>query len=236
MFLFLDYDGTLAPIADSPGEAFMPQTIRSLLEEVSEKIPVAIVSGRSLMDLRGRVGLEGIVYAGNHGAEIWDGRIVVQQEMSGGRVVVKELVERLEKAVAHISGALVEEKGATASLHYRNVDPLRRDELLDLFTNIAGDYQGLVRITHGKKVLEVRPIHAWNKGDAVLWIMDAMGEGRLPIYIGDDTTDEDAYRAIRGRGISVSIGYNSEADYHLKSQGEVRDLLSLVLKEERIKT
>ncbi|OGP65466.1 MAG: hypothetical protein A3K22_03905 [Deltaproteobacteria bacterium RBG_16_42_7] len=85
-----------------------------------------------------------------------------------------------------------------------------------------------MRITTGKKVFEIRPHGVWNKGDAVKWIMDKFGKDRIPVYIGDDATDEDAFKAVRGKGIAISIGTNKEADYYLKNQEEIRRFLKWI--------
>jgi len=98
-------------------------------------------------------------------------------------------------------------------------------EFFGIFEKITADYEDTFRITAGKKVFEIRPLSLWNKGDAVTWIAEQRGKGRIPVYLGDDTTDEDAYRALKNKGVSVSIGINPVADYYLKGQQEVAVLL-----------
>lgn len=122
-FIFLDYDGTLAPVVDSPDRARMTDDMRTLLGRIKEKMPVAVISGRSLRDLQDRVGMEGVVYAGNHGAEIWDGgKTVLCPGTAGGRGALRGLLEALRAALASVPGVLIEDKGLTASVHFRKVD------------------------------------------------------------------------------------------------------------------
>lgn len=227
LFLFLDYDGTLTPIVETPDKALISEEVRSLINRLSGVIPVAIVSGRSLKDVMEKVGVDGIIYAGNHGAEIWDGeKTAVSQHLSVDSYLLKEFLGHLTEALSHIDGVFVEDKWVTASVHFRNVRQKDLEEFFHLFSKTAEKYEKSFRITSGKKVFEIRPLDVWNKGDAVKWIAsEKAGEGRVLVYVGDDTTDEDAYRTLKGRGISISIGMNSEADYYLKSQEEVILLL-----------
>jgi len=228
-FLFLDFDGTLSSIVSSPELAVISHETRKLVSELRERIPVAIISGRSLDDIREKVGLDGVVYAGNHGAEIWDGeRTIINQHRSVNRALLDEFIERLKGALEHIPGAFVEDKGVTASVHFRNVSTQNLAEVFEIFTRTARDYENSFRTTSGKKVFEIRPLDIWNKGDAVEWISEKMDKDRLPVYVGDDTTDVDAYRAIKDRGVSVSIGVSPEADYYLKGQDEITRFLELI--------
>jgi alpha,alpha-trehalose-phosphate synthase [UDP-forming]/trehalose-phosphatase len=226
VFLFLDFDGTLAPIVESPDRAALSPSLRSALERLLTSAQLAVVSGRALDDLRSRVGIEGIAYAGNHGAEIRiDGTVLRAGGVERSARALQTLLGSLRNGLSAIPGVLVEDKGVTASIHFRQVDPSREGDVLRIFWGIARDHEHAFRITTGKKVLEIRPRAAWNKGEAVARIMELKGRGMLPVYIGDDTTDEDAFRAIRGCGISVSVGPNAESDYCLRDQEEVAVLL-----------
>ena len=194
-----------------------------VIVRLKEYIPIAVVSGRSLQDIKTKVGIEDIVYVGNHGAEIWDGKkVTISQESKVETHILKELLARLKEALLHIQGVIIEDKGFTISIHFRMVKVKYLGELFDKFWRIAKDFENTLRITSGKKVFEMRPLNAWDKGDAVLWIIENMGNGRIPIYIGDDTTDEDAFRVLKGIGISISIGVCSESDYCLKNQKEIK--------------
>ncbi len=231
IFLFLDYDGTLTPIVESPDKAFISDTIRSLIVRLKRHIPIAIISGRSLADLKEKVGIDDIILAGNHGAEIWDGKkTVIDQQSLVNRKLIKEFINKLENTLSHIDGLFIEDKGVTASIHFRKMKTKNLPEFFDFFSKISVQYENSFKITSGKKVFEIRPIDAWNKGDAVEWILINKGKRKLPVYIGDDATDEDAFRKIRGKGINVCIGGSPEAEYYLKTQGEIKNFLQCLLK------
>ncbi|GBE00724.1 trehalose-phosphate synthase [bacterium BMS3Bbin06] len=234
IFLFIDYDGTLTPIVDLPENAHIPEETRTLLVKLHKYIPVTIITGRTLEDIRKRVDIEDIIYAGNHGAEIWDGKKVVHTQRSDHNLnLIREILDNLKKNLSDIKGVIVEDKGITASIHYRNVWDKHIGELFRRFWLSVKGYEDRIRITSGKKVFEIRPIHAWNKGDAVKWILSKYGKNRTPLYIGDDVTDEDAYDAIRGKGISINVGLNSRADYYLDDQYKVMELLNQILSSRR---
>jgi trehalose 6-phosphate synthase/phosphatase len=222
VFLFFDFDGTLAPIADSPDRVVFPLSLRTSLERMLNTTWIAVVSGRALEDLRSRVGIDNLVYAGNHGAEIGiEGTVLHTSGVDKTSVILRTFLNKLRIGFAGARGVLVEDKGITASIHFRQVDPSQEGDVLRIFWDIARDYEHVFRITNGKKVMEIRPHAAWNKGQAVAQIMELRGRGMMPVYVGDDTTDEDAYRAIKGCGISVSVGANAECDYYLQGQEEV---------------
>ena len=231
IFLFLDYDGTLTPIVDRPDEACLSDDMRDILLSLSRFVPIAIISGRALSDVMERVGIRDLVYAGNHGAEIWTGRRrAVSHNIAEERVLLEELLAGLRDGLAAIPGAILEDKGITASMHFRLVGAHDQGRLFDVFWKAVKGYENAFRITSGKKVLEIRPTRAWDKGKAVLWIWEKLGEGKTPLYIGDDSTDGDAFRAVKGSGISVCIGNNPGADYFLKNQSEVKSFLEWINK------
>jgi len=226
----LDYDGTLTPIVSSPDMALLSAPMHSLLMRLKEKTDIAIVSGRSLIDIRERVGISDIIYAGNHGAEIWDGKcVVIRQSETSDRGIIEEVLMRLTVGLADIRGVRIEDKGVTASIHYRQVRTSYLADFFDIFFDTVKGYEDALRITSGKKVLELRPRDIWNKGDAVKWICETMTPGRTILYAGDDTTDEDAYEVLKGRGVSCSIGTSANADYYLKDQTEMEKFLKLLL-------
>ncbi len=234
LLLFLDYDGTLTPIVESPDMAVIPDDMRSLLAELRRRLPIAVISGRSLEDIKKRVGIEGIIYAGNHGAEIWDGeKTIASQQSFVSRDLMQEFLNRLKESLSPINGVLIEDKGITASIHYRMVKERDLPKLFKTFTELSKDYKDSFRIVIGKKVFEIRPVDIWDKGDAVSWIIKNIGNGSAPIYIGDDATDEDAFKILRGKGINICIGGNAEAEYYLKNQKEVKDILQWLLKQQQ---
>jgi alpha,alpha-trehalose-phosphate synthase [UDP-forming]/trehalose-phosphatase len=226
IFLFLDYDGTLTPIVESPDRAIISEDMRSLIMRLKETIPVAIVTGRSLNNIMDIFKIEDMIYAGNHGAEIWDGKkLVTGQQLTESKQVLTKIISELKNALSHIKGVIVEDKGITASIHFRMVANEDLCRMYNIFWSIADSYRGIFRVTTGKKVLEIRPRGIWNKGDSVRWIWENFGKDKIPVYIGDDITDEDAFKVIKGKGIGIAVGNSEVADYYIESQGEVKKLL-----------
>jgi alpha,alpha-trehalose-phosphate synthase [UDP-forming]/trehalose-phosphatase len=222
IFLFLDYDGTITPIASSPDKAVLSEHTRSLILKLREIMPVAIITGRSLENIKSMVRLDNVIFAGNHGAEIWDGtKLVVSPHLGDNINLMENMLRELKESLSSVPGVFIEEKGITASVHYREIAPQDTGKVFDRFWSIADRHKDLFRITSGKKVLEIRPYGIWNKGDAVKWILKNLDGESVPLYIGDDVTDEDAFKVLRGTGISICIGKSQMADYYLKTQDEV---------------
>lgn len=212
MLVALDFDGTLAPIVEHPENAALPAATRPILERLAARpdTDLAIVSGRGLEDVRARVGVDGIFYAGNHGMEI-EGPGLQRRVAAAvaARPRLAACAEALREAVAGIEGAQVEDKGFTLSVHTRRVaDREAEAEVERRVRAIVADEPGL-RITSGKKILEVRPDVDWDKGRATSFLLDTLeaGAGLLVpvIFIGDDRTDEDAFRALGDRGDGVLV-------------------------------
>lgn len=228
--LLLDYDGTLTPIVERPELAILSPDMKELLKRVSQHYTLAIISGRSLADVKRLVGLEGIYYAGNHGFKIIGPMVeLVKPEAERARPTLVKLCEELRKKLDNIKGAIVEDKGLTASVHYRLVAEEEFEHLKNIFEKAVGPHidSGVVKITHGKKVFEIRPNVEWDKGKAVLWIsgvVDPKGELK-PIYVGDDRTDEDAFSALKEKGVTVLVSegpIESNAKYFVKNVGDVK--------------
>jgi trehalose-phosphatase len=241
--LFLsDYDGTLTPIVDRPELAICPQETRKLLLKLakSRRYTIGIVSGRALPDLKSKIGLEGIIYAGNHGLEIEGfGSNFLEPIAEEMRPFLRMLNQALLATLRGIKGVFIEDKGLTLSVHYRMVDGTEEMKVNDAFKRITDPLHvtGKIRITRGKKVYEIRPPVDWDKGKAVAWLMAkcraARGRGgALSIYLGDDLTDEDGFKVIeRNKGISIFVGEESSqsaARYFLKSPEEVTELLKML--------
>ncbi len=228
--LLLDYDGTLTPIVERPELAVLSPDMRELLKRASQHYTLGIISGRSLAGVKELVGLEGIYYAGNHGFEIsGPGVKLVKPEAERARPILVKLCEELRSKLSNIKGAIVEDKGSTASVHYRLVAQEEFGRLKNIFEEAVKPHidSGAVRVTHGKKVFEIRPNVEWDKGKAVLWIssvVDPKGELK-PVYVGDDRTDEDAFSALREKGITILVSerpIESNAKYFVKNVGEVK--------------
>lgn len=226
---FFDFDGTLTPIVSRPDQAILSGLMRNRLERLAPLTPVtAIVSGRSRADLEQRVGIPSLVYAGCHGFDIAgpQGRIVERQEGRGFDAVVGRAAAALRAELGGMPGLFIEDKTYCLALHYRHVPPPRVDALRRRVDAIAGSFPEL-RKMHGKKIIELRPDIPWDKGRAVLWILETLGldgGGVLPIYFGDDATDADAFRALAGTGIGIYVSRTPEptmADYRLRNSAEV---------------
>lgn len=198
--IFLDYDGTLTPIVDDPDEALLPDATRETLRRLARRFPVAVVSGRDLADVRDRVGLEGLHYAGSHGFDI-EGPDLRRQRGEAYLPALDAAREELAERLADIPGARVERKRFAIAVHHRRTPAEREAEVAERVAEVAAAHPELRR-SAGKKVHELRPDVEWDKGRALLWLLDALDledEDVLPVYIGDDVTDEDAFRALRER-------------------------------------
>lgn len=239
--LLFDYDGTLTPIVLHPDAARLSPTMQALLGALAAhpRYRVAIVSGRALDDLRGRVTGNGLYLAGNHGLEIEGpaGRYDYP-EVQWLRPQIKALTHDLQRDLAEIPGALVEDKGVTLSVHYRQVPGALVPQVRDRLLQRAGPAieAGVLTLRTGKAVLEVRPNVPWDKGEAVRWIVgrlqqDMPAARMLALYLGDDDTDEDAFRALASSGIGVLVGGgrpHSAAHYYVQSVEEVERFLRLL--------
>ncbi len=230
--IFLDYDGTLTPIVADPEKATLPDRTRKIIRRLTEHYSVAIISGRDLDDVQKMVGVGNIAYAGSHGFDIvGPGGKYRNQEM-GKRFLpaLKNADRELRKAVRDIPRAKVEHKRFAIALHYRQVENADVDTLQQRFDDTLSHYPELRKGT-GKKVIELRPNFDWNKGRALQHLLEALytDSGRIvPIYIGDDITDEDAFRAISDRGIAIAVGREKRptaAHYKLKDPEEVTKFL-----------
>lgn len=230
ILLFLDFDGTLAPIVDRPSMASMPGGAREALARCASnpKFSVAIVSGRGLADLRTRVGLGNLIYAGNHGLEITGPGVDFIQPAAVERLkALGELSRHLRARLHHIPGVEVENKILSASVHYRRAAAATLPDIRQAVDDAVVFDDNPFHITEGRDVLEIRPRVGWDKGMAVRWIQRASGHtDALPVYIGDDTTDEDAFQALPD-GITVSVGKGREtsAQYFLEGQESVPEFL-----------
>ncbi|VAV83295.1 Trehalose-6-phosphate phosphatase [hydrothermal vent metagenome] len=301
--LFLDFDGTLAPIAETPALAELPLNSREVLSRLSLIYPVVVISGRGLADIMEKVGLANITYGANHGMTIRSGPSGTALRPSGTALrpsgtalrpsgtalrpsgtalrpsgtalrpsgttlrpsetasqpsgmtpgsseaalngfemdydVGADRLAELRAAVkvlgaveARYEGLVMEDKGATLSLHYRQLAGGQVEALMKELDNELAPFKerGLIRVTGGKKVIELRPNVDWNKGRAVEWILEREPfASTCPIYIGDDETDRDGFRAVRGIGVSVYVGAeDKEASYHMEQSSVVGFLSWLI--------
>jgi len=226
IILFLDYDGTLVPIAQTPQKAVLPRAVKRTLAGLSriKDVKVVVISGRSLKDVRRMVGLNNIIYAGNHGLEMRGAGVVFDHPTSSAsRKAIDTICSSLRSELSALKGVLIEDKGKTLSIHYRLAGKKESSKIKEMISKAvsASVKRHLVRITDGKKVVEIRPPVYWDKGNAVAWLLKKLAKGpkagrTLPIYIGDDKTDEDAFKALRRKGLTVHVGSRADTNARFK--------------------
>ncbi|HKI49307.1 MAG TPA: trehalose-phosphatase [Desulfobacteria bacterium] len=230
--VFLDYDGTLTPIVNSPDAAVLSPSMRRTVEGLAKRFMVAVISGRDLGDVRKRVGIPGIFYAGSHGFDIAgaEGR---RKTFRQGAEFLPELDEaecRLREMLEKTEGVFLERKKFSMAIHYRNVPKEKTGDVKSAVDEVVSRFSGL-RKSSGLKVYDLQPDIDWNKGKALLYVLEALSPDDpliLPIYIGDDTTDEDAFRTLRIRGIGIVVmdeARPTQARYVLKDPEAVQTFL-----------
>jgi trehalose 6-phosphate phosphatase len=225
--VFLDYDGTLSPIAPRPELATLPEETRTVLRRLADRYPVAILSGRGREDVASKVGLEGIAYAGSHGYDI-AGQGFRYEVGDGIPETIERAATELNRELAGLDGVIVEPKRFAVSIHFR----LAKDEDLPAVEravdDVAARHPGL-RKAHGKKLFELRPDLDWDKGKALLWLMEALKLDpwqNVPIYVGDDITDEDAFRVVEIGIVVTEEPRETLASYSLRNPDEVARFLA----------
>ena len=237
VLLLFDYDGTLTPLIPDPNQADLPALVRKHLTSLVSggKYITGVISGRSLEDVSAKVGIPGMIYAGNHGLEIQGpGLDFVHQgalEQAGTQVQVSG---ELQRALAEIPGVIVEPKGLTLSVHYRSTPEDQAKAVEQVFAKVVAPYveSGTARITYGKKVLEVRPNLPWDKGKAISLLQETYPQASLTFFFGDDRTDEDGFGVVQeSGGIAVMVGparQPTAAWHRVDSPGEVAQVLGLL--------
>ena len=226
--VFLDYDGTLTPIVGQPEDAWLSDSMRQALRELAAKAPVGILSGRELEDVRQRVNIGTVIYAGSHGFDITGPGDLRRQMATEFLPTLGATEKELHQLLDDIPGARVERKRFSVAAHFRNVNETDVPKVARAVGEAAVRHRELRRID-GKKVFELLPDIDWDKGKAVLWLLEALGlescsGGIRPVYIGDDRTDEDAFRALEQTGAGILVSEQPQptaASYSLKNSGEV---------------
>ncbi|XP_027902200.1 probable trehalose-phosphate phosphatase C [Vigna unguiculata] len=258
IILFLDYDGTLSPIVNDPDRAFMSEEMRATVHEVATYFPTAIISGRSRDKVQDFVKLNNLYYAGSHGMDIMAPSMPITS--SAGEHIeiainksctevpfqpakkylpaIREILRILKNEVEEIKGAMVEDNGFCVSVHFRQVQEKDYGFLEEKVKCVLENHPQFC-LTEGKKVMEIRPSIKWNKGNAVEYFLDTLGLSScndiLPVYIGDDRTDEDAFKVIQSREqgypiIVSSVPRETRALYSLRDPSEVLMFLSSLAK------
>jgi trehalose 6-phosphate synthase/phosphatase len=231
--LFLDYDGTLTPLGDHPSRATLSRAMSLALHSCAEHpdTDVSIISGRSLQDIREMVKFPGLTFAGNHGLEIDGPEIAhfVHEDLVHYRARAEELADALESVA--VDGAWIEHKGPTLTYHFRAVPENRRSALVDEAREIINDRGYLARDAHC--AVEARPPIGWDKGRAVLHILrerygPAWSEQVRVVYVGDDQTDEDAFRFLAGLAITFRVGSADTLTAASRRLSDVRAVQALI--------
>ena len=242
----LDFDGTLSAIVPDPDSARLVDGAAEALARLAERCPVAILSGRDLADIRDRVGVADLWYAGSHGFESIapDGSYRQNDDAAAAVPVLERAAAELRETLAHIKGTRVEHKRFAVAVHYRDVAADNVGEVA-ASTHRVGRREHL-RVTNGRKVVELRPDVDWNKGTTLEWIREQIARSAgpatsnevsqkvLPIYIGDDLTDEDGFDAVKADGIGILVRHTEDGDrrsaarFTLENPDRVREFLDRV--------
>jgi len=209
--VFLDYDGTLTPIVDRPEDAVISESMRDAVRGLAARSTVCVVSGRDRPVVQELMGVDDLVVAGSHGFDIWspEGGSIQHDAAAGSEELLDRVTARLRDELDPIEGALVEPKKASVAAHYRLVADEERPVVHAVVERVLADHPDELKVTPGKMVYELQPKLDWDKGKAVLYLLEALdleADDVVPFYLGDDITDEHAFEALAGRGIGVFVG------------------------------
>lgn len=234
ILLFLDYDGTLVPIKKTPELAVLHPLRREFLKRLGEKAFVCIVSGRSLAEIRRLVTIKSLAYVGNHGLEIaCRQKVWVHPEAIKIKPILRNSLKRIQEMTQDLPGVLIENKGLTGSIHYRQLPRASWKPLKEIVQAEIGSRGRALKITKGKRVFEIRPKLKWDKGQGVKKLISRLRptETTIRVYIGDDQTDEDAFKALDKDALTILVGRreNTFARYHLRDVDGVWKLLRALL-------
>lgn len=233
--LFFDFDGTLSPIVEDPLGARLLPELRDVLGNLAAVAPVAVVSGRERRDVEARVGVAGVVYAGSHGLDI-SGPGLSHRIGADALPALDRAGEAAADLLERFPGTALERKDFGVAIHYRTLHEGSPAALEAAVSEIASGEPKL-RMIRGKKVFELRPALDWDKGHALLWLQGRLGAGgpTCPVvYVGDDLTDEDAFRAMGPSGLPIVVRGEddarlSAASYALAGPREVAVFLRRLL-------
>ncbi len=231
--VFLDFDGTLATVTPDPADTTLDPSMRDTVRELASHCFVSVVTGRALHDVRTKVGLPSLAYAGCHGFEIAGPGFDFVREPSLRRAF-DALATELSRVAAEFDGTLVEAKGYSISVHHARMPPARIPELEAAIASRMERFTGIRRAV-GRNIIELRPAIDWHKGSAVNWMLErrpAADGAVVPVYIGDDRTDEDALGVVADSGIGIVVGepaWPSAARFGLRDIGAVEEFLHRLL-------
>lgn len=236
LFVALDYDGTLTPIAATPGRARLGPRARRALRALVRlpEVHVAVLSGRRLDDLRRLLAIPRLFLAGNGGLETKAPGAAARTHVPALRRLPPALTTELRAACRRFAGAWVEDKGLVLAVHYRAVAPRRAASLRRAVMAQLAPHAAAVAVLPGKKVVEVRPRVRRDKATALDEWRAGRGRG-LVVFLGDDEIDEPVHaRVRRGGGVAVAVGRRrSRAGYAVGSPREVMRFLEWLAREWR---
>ena len=237
VLLLFDYDGTLTPIVACPEAATLSDGTRQTLTTLAgiDRFVVGIVSGRGLSDLQEMVAVSGLFYAGNHGLEMKGcGMDFVHPEAPAFEESLAEVALLLEQELAEVPGIVVHNKRLTLTVHFRSAPESYAAQVDSTVVMAAAPYvaAGQMKITRGKKVVEVRPNLDWGKGKAIEKLREFCGNSPLPVFFGDDQTDEEGFAVVQNAGgIAVFVGPARDSTlalHRLDTPAEVGQILELL--------
>ena len=223
-----DYDGTLAPIVPTPDQVCLPDPVRERLLRLSTLAPVAIITGRSLEDIRGRLDFPLNFVVGNHGMEGvsgWEARAAEHERQCAAW---RAQLSRSLSEAPHIEGIFVEDKRYSLSVHYRAAPDAQR--AASFLEELCAGLEPRPRLVAGKCIVSLVAVDAWHKGTALEALM-AESRARSAIYVGDDVTDEDVFRVSRPDLLSVRVepSADSAAGFFIPHSGDIGRLLDLLI-------
>lgn len=226
----LDFDGTLAPIVEEPAGAGITDRNRAAVSALAANpdATTAVVTGRALTDIRQRLSLP-ITYAGNHGLELYRGGETAVHPVARKRApLVDRVSETLELALGPVPNYRIENKRLTGTVHVRSVPDPARERVYatveDAVDRLAG---GRLETSRGKRIIEYSPSVSWGKGEAISLLERSAPEDTAVVYLGDDITDESAFRALSLDDVGIRVGDGeSAASHRVRSPAEVASILA----------
>lgn len=230
--LILDFDGTLSPIVPNPDDAVLPEASKQSLIKLAAVTPLAVISGRDRKDVEHKVALPQLIYAGSHGLDMAgpEGLDIPQKVDAAILKALDTAADHLQQQLASVRGCIVEAKKYAIAVHFRNVSEEEVERVIEAVTEELTRHPSLKKGT-GKKIVELKPAIDWHKGRASQWLFEALNLNYtqfLPIFIGDDITDEDAFESLHQKGIGILVGSHGEqtaATFSLQNTDDVQTLL-----------
>jgi trehalose 6-phosphate phosphatase len=234
LLLLFDYDGTLVPLAPHPELAVLDRHCRRLLANLAQlpRVFVGVVSGRSLDDLQGMVGMTNVLYAGVSGLELDLGGMRIEHDSAKHAVVViRHVFERLEATLADFPGAWLENKRIGMTVHVRHMAPERIPELRTRVVQVVHELAHPLRLVDGPLAIEITPAGEAHKGSAIHAFLHFLGTPEaMCLYAGDDANDAEAFEEIAARG-GVCIGIGAHAPQAAQHRLDTPQDLMAMLRE-----